>query len=108
MIKTFASVQNFILKKYKKYMKEMRILLNESMFTNLCKMGFYTAVENNSKNDLYFTKEDIISLVTGKVVAKDASYEQTNWLFMLQDIGFDIINEILKRSPIYSDLAGTL
>jgi hypothetical protein len=87
-------------------MKETRILLNEPMFTNLCKMGFYTAVENNMKNDLYFTKEDIKSLVNSKVVEKDASYTQTNWMFMLQDIGFDIINEILKRSPIYADLAG--
>lgn len=87
-------------------MKEMRILLNEKTFTNLCKMGFYTAVENNSKNDLYFTKEDIKLLATGKIVIKEANYEQTNWLFMLQDIGFDIINEILKRSPIYPDLAG--
>ncbi len=87
-------------------MKEIRILLNEKTFTNLCKMGFYTAVENNSKNDLYFTKEDIKLLATGKVVTKEASYEQTNWLFMLQDIGFDIITEILKRSPIYADLSG--
>ena len=87
-------------------MKETRILLNEPMFTNLCKMGFYTAVENNMKNDLYFTKEDIKLLVNSKVVEKDASYTQTNWMFMLQDIGFDIINEILKRSPIYADLAG--
>jgi len=106
MRKTFVSVQNFIPKNNKTNMKEMRILLNETMFTNLCKMGFYTAVENNSKNDLYFTKEDIRLLVTGKVVTKDASYEQTNWLFMLQDIGFDTINEILKRSPIYTDLVG--
>lgn len=87
-------------------MKETRILLNEAMFTNLCKMGFYAAVENNSKSDLYFSKEDIRSLATGKIVAKESSYEQTNWMFMLQDIGFDIINEILKRSPIYTDLAG--
>ena len=87
-------------------MKETRTLLNEAMFTNLCKMGYYTAVENNSKNDLYFTKEDIRLLVTGKIVEKEASYAQTNWLFLLQDIGFDNINEILKRSPIYSDLAG--
>jgi hypothetical protein len=87
-------------------MKEKRILLSEAMFTNLCKIGYYTAVENNSKNDLYFTKEDIKLLANGKVVEKDASYAQTNWMFMLQDIGFDIINEILKRSPIYMDLAG--
>jgi len=87
-------------------MKEMRILLNEPMFTNLCKKGYYTAVENNSKNDLYFTNEDIRLLTNGKVVTKEASYAQTNWMFMLQDIGFDLINEILKRSPIYADLAG--
>lgn len=87
-------------------MKEMRILLNEATFTNLCKKGYYTSVENNSKNDLYFTKEDIKLLVNGKIVTKEASYEKTNWLFMLQDIGFDMINEILKRSPIYMDLAG--
>jgi len=87
-------------------MKEKRILLSESMFNNLCKMGYYTAAENNSKNDLYFTKEDVNLLVTGKVVEKDASYNQTKWLFMLQDIGIDLINEILKRSPIFSDLVG--
>lgn len=85
-------------------MKEIRILLNEAMFTNLCKKGYYTAVENNSKNDLYFTKEDIKLLTNGKVVSKEASYEQTNWMFMLQDIGYDTINETLRRSPIYADL----
>jgi hypothetical protein len=86
-------------------MKENRILLTEPMFINLCKKGYYTAVENNSKNDLYFTKEDIKLLTNGKVVTKEASYEQTNWLFMLQDIGNDMINEILKRSPIYSEIS---
>ena len=106
MKKTFVSVRNFILKNNRTYMKETRTSLNEAMFTNLCKMGYYTAVENNSKNDLYFTKEDIRLLVTGKIVEKEASYAQTNWLFLLQDIGFDNINEILKRSPIFADLAG--
>jgi hypothetical protein len=42
------------------------------------------------------------------VVEKEESYSQTNWMFMLQDIGLDTINEILKRSPIYADLAGNL
>lgn len=88
-------------------MKETRILLTEQTFTNLSKKGYYTAVENNSKNDLYFTKEDIALLVKGEIVAKEASYEQTNWLFMLQDIGIEMVCEILKRSPIYSEMAGT-
>ena len=87
-------------------MKETRILFTEQTFTNLCKKGYYTAVENNSKNDLYFTKEDIVLLVKGEVVTKEASYEQTNWLFMLQDIGLEMVREILKRSPIYSEMAG--
>jgi hypothetical protein len=86
-------------------MKEIKILLTEPIFTNLCKKGYYTAVENNSKNDLYFTKEDIKLLTNGKVVTKEASYEQTNWMFMLQDIGIEIIVEILKRSPIYSEIS---
>lgn len=88
-------------------MKETRTLLTEPMFTNLCKKGYYTAVENNSKNDLYFTKEDIILLANGKIVTKEASYAQTNWCFMLQEIGSESIAEILKRSPIYSDLAAS-
>ena len=73
------------------------------MFTNLCKKGFYTT---DGKEDLYFTKEDIRLLANGKIVEKEASYGQVKCLFMLQDIGFDMINEILKRSPIFSDLAG--
>ena len=89
-------------------MKEKRILLTETTFTNLCKAGYYTAVDNNTKSDLYFTKENIKLLATGKVVEKEESYSQTNWMFMLQDIGLDTINEILKRSPIYADLAGNL
>ena len=56
---------------------------------------------------MYFTKEDIKLLATKKVVEKDASYTQTKWMFMLQEIEFDLVNEILKRSPIYSDMAGT-
>ncbi len=88
-------------------MKETRILFTEQTFTNLCKKGYYTAAENNSTSDLYFTKEDIKLLVKGEIVTKEASYEQTNWLFMLQDIGIEMVREILKRSPIYSEMAGT-
>lgn len=84
-------------------MKETRTLLTEPMFTNLCKKGYYTAESNE---DLFFTKEEIRLLMNGKIVEKEASYGQVKCLFMLQDIGFDHINEILKRSPIFADLAG--
>lgn len=73
------------------------------MFTTLCKRGYYTA---ENKEDLFFTKEDIRLLANGKIVEKEAAYGQAKFLFLLQDIGFDHINEILKRSPIFADLAG--
>lgn len=82
-------------------MKEKRILLTEPMFIGLCKKGYYSTPDSG---DLYFTKEDIKTLATGKIASKEESGIQ--WLFMLQDIGFDMIDEILKRSPIYMDLAG--
>ena len=89
-------------------MKEIRILLNYPMFTNLCKMGFYNEENISERIQLYFTKEDIRLLINGKVVEKESSYTNTNYMFMLQDIGFENINEILKRSPIFSDLVGNL
>ena len=86
-------------------MNENRILLNETTFTKLCKMGYFTT---NDNNDLYFTKEDIKTLTSGKVVEKETGYTQTKCLFLLQDIGMELIIGIVKRSPIYTDLADIL
>ena len=85
-------------------MKENRILLNESSFTSLVKKGFiiYDGIEVS----LY--KSDISNLCKGEIVEKI----HTDWTgdiifkLALQDIGFDVINEILKRSPLFNDLAG--
>lgn len=81
--------------------KEIRTVLNESAFTNLCKVGYIRA-----KNDILFNKLDIKALISGDILEKiedDAIYK-----FMLQDIGIDNIREILKRSPVFSELSNEI
>jgi len=83
---------------------ERKILLNEADFTSICKKGFAAA----DGKQLSFSSREIATLCQGKILEKQ-SIEWTGTLefkFALQDIGFETINEILKRSPIYSDLAG--
>jgi hypothetical protein len=85
-------------------MDEKRILLNESTFTNLCKMGFL----KDGNIQLNFTSNEIATLCKGEILEKTYNDWSGNIIFKfaLQDIGFEIINEILKRSPIFSDLTG--
>lgn len=84
-------------------MKEIRILLNESTFTNLCKMGFLQHKTSMfSRTDVYITKSDMIELATGKIIEKQV--DDANFKIALQDIGIDLVREIVRRSPIYSDI----
>jgi hypothetical protein len=84
-------------------MKEVVILLNESTFTNLCKIGFIK--QKNfmfSGGDIYITKIDMVELINGKIIEKivdDCLYK-----IAIQNIDIDLIKEIIIRSPIYSDI----
>lgn len=83
-------------------MKQNRILLNESSFTNLCKSGFYTYNSNETgRDELSFTRMDIKNLAKGQIIEKNVG---NIYKFALQDIGLELIKEIIKRSPIYSEL----
>ena len=87
--------------------KEIRILFTEESFTNLCKTGF---IKHKSPTigtfDIHFYKQDIISLTKGEVITKDIDTEL--FKFMLQDIGIEMIREIIKRSPIYYELSNQI
>lgn len=83
-------------------MKEIRIVLTESMFTNICKNGFL----KNGTHDISFNKNDIKSLASGNILDKES--DDSLFRFILQDIGKETIIEIVKRSPIYSDIAYNL
>jgi len=85
-------------------MKEIRNSLNEAMFTNICKHGFIRHQSTLSGTfDVRFSKNDMKQLCLGQIVEKDA--DDAILKFALQDLGLDIIKEVVKRSPIYSDLA---
>jgi hypothetical protein len=84
-------------------MKEIRILLNESTFTQLCKMGYLQYNTSMfSRTDVYVTKNDIVELSTGKIVEKEV--DGSLFKIALQDIGIELVREIVRRSPVYSDI----
>ncbi len=84
--------------------KEIRTVVTEQLFTNFCKSGFIThKSEISGQEDIRFSKNDMMVLATGQILEKET--DDTVYKFALQDIGKDLIREIVKRSPIYSELA---
>ena len=101
----FVKVQNFTTKNNKNNM-EKRIVLTEPMFTGICKRGF---IQIDNDNQVSFTSREISQLCQGRILDKEVAgwTENINFKFALQDIGLDMINEILKRSPLFGDLVGS-
>jgi hypothetical protein len=84
--------------------REIRTSLNEAMFTNICKHGFIRHQSTLSGTyDISFTRIDIKHLCKGEVLEKQT--DDAVLKLALQDIGSDLIREIVKRSPIYSELS---
>ena len=84
--------------------REIRTSLNESMFTNMCKHGFIRHQSTLSGTyDVRFTRVDMKQLCMGEVLEKQT--DDAVLKFALQDIGSELIREIVKRSPIYSELS---
>ena len=81
---------------------EIRTSLNENMFSNLCKSGVITHGTGYTRTDVYFTKADMKNLALGEIVTKHEN-DQT-FQYALQDIGFELIKEIIRRSPIYGEM----
>ncbi len=87
--------------------KEVRTIVTEQLFTNFCKSGYITHKSDISgSQDIRFSKVDIKLLATGQILEKET--DDTMYKFALQDIGSDLIREIVRRSPIYSELAQEL
>ena len=83
-------------------MKEIRILLTELTFTNLCKSGFITQNTEYGRMDISITKRDLQTLVTGQILTKDVNGLVVK--MALQDIGMEHIKEIIRRSPLFSEM----
>jgi hypothetical protein len=84
-------------------MEEIRISLNQATFTQLCKVGFlFLNSQKTGRIEIYITKQDMREISSGSVLKKIT--QGISFEIALQDIGSDLIREIIKRSPIYSDM----
>jgi len=85
-------------------MKEIRILLTESTFTNVCKMGYITHRTNEHGSfDINISKLDLKKIASGSILEKLVG-DDILLKIAIQDIGSELIKEIIRRSPVYSDL----
>ncbi len=83
-------------------MKETRILLTEQTFTELCKRGSVEYKQSYfSTLEIRLTKDDVARLAAGEIINKEA--DEQEFKIALQDIGFERIAAIIKRSPIYGN-----
>jgi hypothetical protein len=83
-------------------MKEIKITLREVDFINVCKTGtiIYNTVYN--KIIVYISKIEMKKLALGELLEKEVEGEVFN--IKISDIDIDMVKEILRRSPIFSDL----
>lgn len=83
-------------------MEEYRISLDELSFTNVCKRGFLTKQLTSGTTQINLTKMDILELSKGGILEK--KYSDCSVLMMIERVDYDTIKEIVKRSPVFSDL----
>jgi hypothetical protein len=81
--------------------KEINIILNEIGFTNICKQGFIIFNGSNGRNELYLTKLDIKHILENGTFEKNIGQDS---LKLYLEVNKDTIKEIIKRSPMYSNI----
>jgi hypothetical protein len=86
--------------------RKKKISVDYNLFTHICKSGFVIDNLPNGRVDISFTKVDIIDMCKGKIVEKDY-YGQVYQFLMINIDRIDMI-EILKRSPLFQQIAETL
>lgn len=81
--------------------KEINLVFNEIGFTNICKEGFIKFMGSNGRNEIYLTKLDIKSILENGTFEKNIGQDIIKIYF---DLNKDTIKEIIKRSPMYSNI----
>jgi hypothetical protein len=82
-------------------MEEINIILNEINFTQICKTGFLTFNSPSGRIETYIGKSEMIELMSGSLLKETNGY---NLKLNIVNIDSLMIKEIVKRSPLYSDL----
>jgi len=76
----------------------MNFLLDESKFTNLVKNGYITYIDDMGRKDIHLTKNDIKRLILEQTISKG------DINILIYNMRIEDCKEIIKRSPLYSDL----
>jgi hypothetical protein len=80
----------------------INLMFNELGFTNVCKEGFIRYIdEDGYRKEFYLSKLDILYLLENSNILKKFSTDTIN-IFL--NIDKETIKEIIKRSPLYSNL----
>lgn len=85
---------------------EIRILLNEDKFSQICKVGFIRYQSATGASDIHFLKHDILLLASEEIVSKDLDDQIIK--FMMVKLDKENIREIIKRSPIFYELSNQI
>ena len=85
-------------------MDKINVSLDEPNFTFLCKYGHLIYGHGYDKQIIDISKIDMISLSKGDVITKEIPAVDKIFNIAVQDIGSDLIKEIIRRSPVYSHL----
>lgn len=85
--------------------KDIKILLNESTFTQIAKLGRINYIQSDgSKLEITLTTMDVRELCSGKLLMKKVD-ENMIHVLLQPNLSKDIIKEILKRTPLFSSLS---
>ncbi len=84
--------------------KEIKILLTESSFSQVVKMGrIIYSIGESSQIEITLTSMDVREICAGKILMKKVD-EQVIQIAITQ-IPKETIREILKRTPLYSSIS---
>jgi hypothetical protein len=83
-------------------MQERKILLDEFSFTNVCKFGFIKHLSPLGTTNIHISKRDIKDLFEGKMVIKEFTDETIK--IAITNLDPVLVKEIIRRSPMFSDL----
>lgn len=84
-------------------MEELKILLNESFFSHVSKNGFvlYNS-KKHGRSTVNLTRNDIVKLYNKEEVVKENLGDR---ILLRAELDDDIFKSIIRRSPIYSNIA---
>ncbi len=79
----------------------INLIFNEIGFTSVCKEGFIKYISDGQRREFYLSKMDVLEILEHSSLNKENTIDSIN---IVINIDKEIIKEIVKRSPMYSNI----